>query len=134
MTPLTSPVPCIAVVGGGIAGLGFALALHQRGMACDVYESVPEVREIGVGITLLPHAMRELAALGLHPLWLTGFIYSIAVVVLVLARPSAPGHVLRNRSLWWLVLASGGTYACFNWGVAIGDVVRVVLLFYLMPL
>ena len=45
MTPLTSPVPCIAVVGGGIAGLGFALALHQRGMACDVYESVPEVRE-----------------------------------------------------------------------------------------
>ena len=77
---------------------------------------------------------RQLAALGLHPLWLTGFIYSIAVVVLVLARPSAPGHVLRNRSLWWLVLASGGTNACFNWGVAIGDVVRVVLLFYLMPL
>jgi 2-polyprenyl-6-methoxyphenol hydroxylase-like FAD-dependent oxidoreductase len=33
---------------------------------CDVYESVAEVREIGVGITLLPHAMRELAALGLQ--------------------------------------------------------------------
>jgi 5-methylphenazine-1-carboxylate 1-monooxygenase len=59
--------PCrIAVVGGGIAGLGFALALHQRGLQCDVYESVPEVRELGVGITLLPHAMRELAALGLQ--------------------------------------------------------------------
>jgi 5-methylphenazine-1-carboxylate 1-monooxygenase len=57
----------IAVVGGGIAGLGFALALHQRGIACDVYESVPEVRELGVGITLLPHAMRELAGLGLQP-------------------------------------------------------------------
>ncbi|HQZ04840.1 MAG TPA: flavin-dependent oxidoreductase [Burkholderiaceae bacterium] len=56
----------IAVVGGGIAGLGFALALHQRGLACDVYESVPQVRELGVGITLLPHAMRELAALGLQ--------------------------------------------------------------------
>lgn len=59
--------PCrIAVVGGGIAGLGFALALHQRGLQCDVYESVPEVKELGVGITLLPHAMRELAALGLQ--------------------------------------------------------------------
>jgi 5-methylphenazine-1-carboxylate 1-monooxygenase len=56
----------IAVVGGGIAGLGFALSLHQQGLACDVYESVPEVRELGVGITLLPHAMRELAGLGLQ--------------------------------------------------------------------
>lgn len=57
----------IAIVGGGIGGLGLALALHARGLPCDVYESVPEVREIGVGITLLPHAMRELAALGLQP-------------------------------------------------------------------
>lgn len=56
----------IAVVGGGIAGLSFALALQQRGLTCEVFESVPEVRELGVGITLLPHAMRELAALGLQ--------------------------------------------------------------------
>ncbi|WP_200959357.1 flavin-dependent oxidoreductase [Hydrogenophaga sp. Root209] len=55
----------IAVVGGGIAGLAFALALHQRGIACDVYEGVAEVKELGVGITLLPHAMEELTALGL---------------------------------------------------------------------
>ncbi|MDO9135924.1 flavin-dependent oxidoreductase [Hydrogenophaga sp.] len=57
----------IAVVGGGIAGLAFALALHQRGIACDVYEGVAEVKELGVGITLLPHAMQELTALGLLP-------------------------------------------------------------------
>lgn len=56
----------IAVVGGGVAGLGLALSLHQRGIACDVYEAVPEVKELGVGITLLPHAMRELAALGVQ--------------------------------------------------------------------
>jgi 5-methylphenazine-1-carboxylate 1-monooxygenase len=56
----------VAVVGGGIAGLGFALALHQHGLTCDVYESVPDVKELGVGITLLPHAMRELAGLGLQ--------------------------------------------------------------------
>ncbi len=77
---------------------------------------------------------RQLGALGLHPLWLTGCIYSIAVVVLLLARPGAAGQLLRTRSLWWLVLAAGGTNACFNWAVSIGDVVRVVLLFYLMPL
>ena len=56
----------IAIVGGGIGGLSLALALHQRGLRCDVFETVPEVREIGVGITLLPHAMRELAGLGLQ--------------------------------------------------------------------
>ena len=56
----------IAIVGGGIAGLSFALGLHQRGIDCDVFESVPEVKEIGVGITLLPHGMRELAALGIQ--------------------------------------------------------------------
>jgi 5-methylphenazine-1-carboxylate 1-monooxygenase len=61
------PQTCkIAVIGGGIAGLGFALAMHQQGLLCDVYESVPEVKELGVGITLLPHAMRELAGLGLQ--------------------------------------------------------------------
>lgn len=56
----------IAIVGGGIAGLGLALHLHSRGMACEVFEAVAQVRELGVGITLLPHAMRELAALGLQ--------------------------------------------------------------------
>ena len=56
----------IAIVGGGIGGLALALSLHRAGLACDVYETAPEVREIGVGITLLPHAMRELALLGLQ--------------------------------------------------------------------
>lgn len=57
----------VAIVGGGIGGLALAIGLHQRGIACDVYESAPDIREIGVGITLLPHAMRELAALGVQP-------------------------------------------------------------------
>jgi 2-polyprenyl-6-methoxyphenol hydroxylase-like FAD-dependent oxidoreductase len=56
----------IAIVGGGIAGLSFALGLHQRGIDCDVFESVNDIKEIGVGITLLPHGMRELAALGVQ--------------------------------------------------------------------
>jgi 2-polyprenyl-6-methoxyphenol hydroxylase-like FAD-dependent oxidoreductase len=56
----------IAIVGGGIAGLSFALGLHKRGIDCDVFEAVSDIKEIGVGITLLPHAMRELAELGLQ--------------------------------------------------------------------
>src|SRR4029077_4017877 len=55
----------IAIIGGGIGGLTLALALHLRGIPCRVYESAPEVKELGVGITLLPHGMRELTALGL---------------------------------------------------------------------
>ena len=58
--------PRVAIVGGGIGGLALALSLHRAGIECDVYESVPDVREIGVGITLLPHAMREITLLGLH--------------------------------------------------------------------
>jgi 2-polyprenyl-6-methoxyphenol hydroxylase-like FAD-dependent oxidoreductase len=56
----------VAIVGGGIGGLALALGLHRHGIACDVYEAAADIREIGVGITLLPHAMRELAALGLQ--------------------------------------------------------------------
>jgi 2-polyprenyl-6-methoxyphenol hydroxylase-like FAD-dependent oxidoreductase len=54
----------IAIVGGGICGLSLALNLHRRGIACRVYERAPEIKELGVGITLLPHAMREFTALG----------------------------------------------------------------------
>jgi len=57
----------IAIVGGGVGGLALALHLHSRGIVCHVFEAVAEVRELGVGITLLPHAMRELAALGIQP-------------------------------------------------------------------
>ncbi len=56
----------IAVIGGGIAGLSLALGLKQRGIACRVYESAREIKEVGVGITLLPHGMREFTALGLQ--------------------------------------------------------------------
>ena len=58
----------IAIIGGGIVGLGLAMNLHQRGIAATVYEAAPEVKELGVGITVLPHAMKELAAIGLQPL------------------------------------------------------------------
>ena len=53
------------VVGGGIGGLSTALSLHAVGIEVDVYESVPELKPLGVGINVLPHAVRELTELGL---------------------------------------------------------------------
>ncbi len=78
--------------------------------------------------------LRQLQALGLHPLWATALIFLVAVVGIGLWRPQAFGQLAGTRSLWMLVLAAGTTNACFNWAVTTGDVVRVVLLFYLMPL
>ena len=55
------------VLGAGIGGLTLALSLPQAGIACRAYEAVPELKPLGVGINLLPHAARELAELGLPP-------------------------------------------------------------------
>jgi len=78
--------------------------------------------------------LRELQGAGLHPLWSTALIYAIAVALITARHPGAWGELLRTPTLWVLVLASGTTNASFNWAVTIGDVVRVVLLFYVMPL
>ena len=56
----------ILIAGAGIGGLTTALSLHQAGHAVRVFESVDELRPLGVGINLLPHAVRELEALGLR--------------------------------------------------------------------
>jgi 2-polyprenyl-6-methoxyphenol hydroxylase-like FAD-dependent oxidoreductase len=53
------------IVGGGIGGLTTALMLRARGMACELFEQADAIRELGVGINTLPHAIRELAGLGL---------------------------------------------------------------------
>ncbi len=76
---------------------------------------------------------RWLQAQGLHPLWATVLIYALALAAITLWQPGAWRTLLRTPVLWVLVLASGTTNATFNWGVTVGDVVRVVLLFYLMP-
>ncbi len=55
----------VLIAGGGIGGLALALSLHQIGVKCRVFESVREIRPLGVGINVLPHAARELIELGL---------------------------------------------------------------------
>jgi 2-polyprenyl-6-methoxyphenol hydroxylase-like FAD-dependent oxidoreductase len=57
----------IIIVGAGVGGLTLGLALHAAGIPCRIFESAAEIRPIGVGINLLPHATKELAALGLEP-------------------------------------------------------------------
>jgi 2-polyprenyl-6-methoxyphenol hydroxylase-like FAD-dependent oxidoreductase len=57
----------ILIVGGGIGGLATALCLNARGVATRVFEKVPSLRPLGVGINLLPHAARVVHELGLAP-------------------------------------------------------------------
>ena len=56
----------VLIAGGGIGGLTLALSLHQIGVPAKVFESVGELKPLGVGINVLPHAVRELIELGLH--------------------------------------------------------------------
>ena len=76
---------------------------------------------------------RKLQDLGLHPLWSTALIYVAAAVFVLAWRPLAWRQWLAHPGLWLLMVAAGMTNVGFNWAVSIGDVVRVVLLFYLMP-
>jgi 2-polyprenyl-6-methoxyphenol hydroxylase-like FAD-dependent oxidoreductase len=55
----------VLVIGAGIGGLATALSLHAAGIECTVFEQSRSIRELGVGINLLPHAVKELASLDL---------------------------------------------------------------------
>ena len=76
---------------------------------------------------------RQLHGAGVHPLWATALVFTLAVVGLLLARPGVFTRTRAYPALWLLALSSGLTNVAFNWAVTVGDVVRVVLLFYLMP-
>ena len=56
----------ILIVGAGVGGLTLALALHQAGLPCRVFEQADPIRPLGVGINVLPHGAAELARLGLE--------------------------------------------------------------------
>src|SRR5215510_7184408 len=56
----------VLIIGAGIGGLTLGLMLHRAGIACRIFEAAPELKAVGVGINILPHASRELCALGLE--------------------------------------------------------------------
>ena len=76
---------------------------------------------------------RHLQGLGLPPLWATAAMYVIGGTLIAAAQPRALRQLLAQPALWSIAVTAGATNAAFNWGVTSGDVVRVVLLFYLMP-
>jgi drug/metabolite transporter (DMT)-like permease len=77
--------------------------------------------------------LRQLQSAGLHPLWSTVIIYCFALAVVLVFKPNAWRGLRQHPQLWLLLLASGLTNVGFNWAVSISDVVRVLILFYLMP-
>ena len=90
------------------------------------------------GLSWLP--FRWLDERGLQSLWTTTLIYLIASTLIALTvmvqRPTSTQSATprRNHDLVWLAVGAGLSSACFNWAVTIGSVVRVILLFYLMPI
>ncbi len=79
----------VLIAGGGIAGLATALSLHDEGIDVAVRESVPEIQPLGVGINLLPHAIRELDALGV-----LDKLESVGIASTTLAYFSARGQLI----------------------------------------
>ncbi len=57
----------VLIIGAGIGGLTLGLMLHRAGIPCRIYEAAAELKAVGVGINLLPHASREMVELGLEP-------------------------------------------------------------------
>ncbi len=76
---------------------------------------------------------RQMLSAGLHPLWATALMYAAIVLALTLARPGVWQQARAWPALALLAISSGLNNVAFNWAISIGDVVRVILLFYLMP-
>ena len=105
------------IVGAGIGGLTLALTLHEAGIHSRIYESATEIRPIGAGINILPHASRELGRLGLEK--------SLADLA-VTTRES----VFFNRFGQRIYAEAAGRYAGYDWSqfsIHRGDLQRVLL-------
>ena len=105
------------IVGAGIGGLTLGLRLHRAGIACRIYEAVPELKPLGVGINLLPHASKELAELGL-----IGELERVAVTTREIAY--------YNRFGQFIYSDPSGRYGGYDWpqfSIHRGDLQMVLL-------
>lgn len=107
----------VAIVGAGIGGLTLALSLHAVGIACRIYEAAPEIKPLGVGINLLPHAVRVLDGLGL-----LDALSKVGVTTKESAFYSAHGQFVYSEP--------AGRYAGYKWpqfSIHRGDLQAVLL-------
>lgn len=79
-------------------------------------------------------AFKSLQQQGIHPIWSTAIIFSFCTIWLMLLKRKSLSELRKHPELLYVALASGVNNIAFNGAVAFGDVVRVVLLFYLMPI
>src|SRR5215207_550149 len=89
------PEERVAIVGGGIGGLVLALALRERGIACEVYEQADELREIGAAVALSANGTRELRRLGLGEQVEAVSVVPSALVI----RNGITGEVIADHSI-----------------------------------
>ena len=107
----------VAIIGAGVGGLTLALDLHAAGIPCRVYEAVSEIKPLGVGINILPHAVRELDRLGL--------LEALATVA-VTTREAA----FFNRFGQFVYSEPAGRFAGYQWpqfSIHRGDLQMVLL-------
>ncbi len=107
------------------------LDAHVTGHAARLAAAALMLNAFVWGVSWWP--FRYLQGHGLHPLWTTGLTYLVVACSLLVFNFKAVRGLVACPPLWLMGLAAGVTNVCFNWAVAEGDVVRVVLLFYLMP-
>ncbi len=112
-----------------MAGLRPARAANGRTAALAVGALV--FNALVWGVSWWP--FRQLQGHGLHPLWATALMYLMIAAGLLIVHFKAWRGFVACPQLWLLGIAAGMTNVGFNWAVTVGDVVRVVLLFYLMP-
>jgi 5-methylphenazine-1-carboxylate 1-monooxygenase len=92
----------ILIIGAGIGGLTLGLMAHRRGIPVRIFEAAPEIRPVGVGISILPHASKELTELGLQ-----GDLERVAVV--------AKESCFFNRFGQFVYKEAVGTFAGYPW-------------------
>jgi len=116
--------PQALVVGGGIAGLGVALALARRGIRTELLEQAPALTDIGTGLQISPNGARVLTALGLGPALASHGTPAQAVCLLDGTRDGGPLLRLNlSASQYWFIhradLIALLADACRNAGVVL---------------
>lgn len=108
----------VAIIGAGVGGLSLALSLLKKGFSnIDVYESLPEVSELGVGINILPHAMKQMDYLGV-----LNELLDVSV-----ETPELQYYTRQGQLIWREARGKNAGYSWPQISIHRGDLVKVLL-------